>query len=57
MELEVFAGSGKQGESDGTPLESEFSYPCGIAIDNKTNFCYIADNSSHRIRCISNILE
>lgn len=48
----MFAGSGNQGDRDGEPLESEFYAPVGIAIDCKTNDCFITDNKNHRIRVI-----
>lgn len=48
----MFAGSGKQGDKDGASLESDFNYPIGIAIDPKSNNCFIADYGNNRIRTV-----
>lgn len=50
--IEVFVGSGERGEKDGSPLESQFSTPEGIAIDTKNNLIYVTDYFYHKIRVI-----
>ena len=49
--LEVFAGSGKEGVSDGQAATAEFAGPGGIAIDKAGNV-FVADSLAHRIRRI-----
>lgn len=51
-QVEVFAGSSKEGNRDGTPQESEFNGPNSIAIDHKSKTCFITDGRNHRIRTI-----
>jgi len=50
--VEVFAGSGKQGEKDGDPLECSFHGPRGIAIDTKSQTLFVSDHDNHRVRSI-----
>ncbi len=45
------AGSGTQGNQDGTALQARFYWPFGIAVDKDDNI-YVADRSNHRIRRI-----
>lgn len=47
-----FAG-GHKGNIDGELKESQFNGPTGIAIDHKTNTCYVADSENNTIRSIN----
>lgn len=56
--VEVFAGTSNTGGfRDGTSQESEFNCPNGIAIDHKTNTCFITDVKNNRIRAIKYSVE
>jgi hypothetical protein len=46
------AGTGKQGNTDGTALSAEFSGPVGLAFHDGA--LYIADTGNHRIRKLEN---
>ena len=50
--VSTLAGSGAQGNSDGTGSSASFSYPTGIAVDTGGNV-YVADSGNHKIRKIS----
>jgi hypothetical protein len=49
----VVAGDGNKQSIDGTAAECSFASPCGIAVDEKTHLCFVADKDSSRIRKIS----
>jgi hypothetical protein len=49
----VVAGDGKAQSRDGTATDCSFSHPQGIAVDEKTHACFVADSGSSRIRKIS----
>ncbi len=51
--VSTVAGTGNVGTDNGIPLNSTFTFPCGIARDVNGNF-YVADQYSHVIRKISN---
>ncbi len=46
------AGSGMQGNTDGSRGTASFSYPAGVAVDGSGNI-YVADIGNHKIRKIS----
>lgn len=48
----TFAGTGVAGFRDGTPLESLFNRPIGIAV-NSQGAVYVTESASHRIRRIA----
>lgn len=48
----TLAGSGVQGNTNGTGINAEFSNPFGVAVDNFGNV-YVADTQNHRIRKIT----
>jgi sugar lactone lactonase YvrE len=47
----TFAGS-SSGSSDGTGINAQFYFPCGVALDSSGNI-YVADTTNHRIRKIT----
>jgi hypothetical protein len=49
----VVAGDGKKQSKDGTATECSFDSPYGIAVDEKTHTCFIAEYGSSRIRKIT----
>jgi hypothetical protein len=49
----VVAGDGKGLSRDGTATDCSFYMPCGIAVDEKTHMCFIAEGGGSRIRKIS----
>jgi DNA-binding beta-propeller fold protein YncE len=49
----TLAGTGAQGSVDGTASECSFFYPEGIAVDEQTSTCFVADYGNSRIRKIS----
>ena len=54
-EVAVFAGSGgPRGGRDGRAEESDFYIPTGLAMDESSNTCFVADFWNHAIRKISN---
>jgi len=48
----TLAGSGAQGNDDGTGTSASFNHPAGIAVDSSGNV-YVADDHSHRIRKVT----
>jgi len=54
--VELVAGSGIQGFSDGASESSAFSFPTQICVDSNNNL-YVADNNNHRIRVIEQDLS
>ena len=48
-----FAGSGKQGSSDGVGANASFYGPRGITVDQQTGNVFLSDNSGHLIRKIT----
>ena len=52
-EVEVVAGSSRGAREDGRPGESSFHYPTGIAVDEASHSCFVADGGSHAIRRVS----
>lgn len=53
FEGSVLAGSGKQGEEDGTPELCSFNRPYGIAFDPTSNLCFVADYRGHTTRMLT----
>lgn len=51
-EVSTFAGSGIDGDADGTAENAQFNLPAGIAIDSQDNV-YVADFRNHSIRKIT----
>jgi hypothetical protein len=49
----VVAGDGEGKIKDGTATECSFFYPHGIAVDEKTHTCFIAEWGGSRIRKIT----
>jgi hypothetical protein len=52
-EVIVVAGDGNKQSKDGTATECSFDNPSGIAVDENTHTCFIADFGSSRIRKIT----
>lgn len=50
--VNIFAGTGNAGSSDGAPLQCSFNIPHGISVDEKTNTCFITDPGDHRVRAL-----
>lgn len=48
----TFAGSGVEGDADGTGVNAQFRAPAGMCADAQGNI-YLADDQSHRIRKIT----
>ena len=51
--VEAVAGSGRLAREDGRPDECSFHGPRGIAVDEASHSCFVADWSSHAIRRVS----
>jgi hypothetical protein len=49
----VVAGDGNKESKDGTATECSFDTPCGIAVDEHTHTCFVAEWGSSRIRKIT----
>lgn len=49
--MDIFAG-GERGDKDGKPKECSFDNPSGLAVDESTNTCFVADTDNHKIRAI-----
>jgi hypothetical protein len=49
----VVAGDGNWQSKDGTATECSFNSPFGIAVDEKTHTCFVADWMSSRLRKIT----
>jgi len=47
--VDTLAGSGVAGTEVGKALQSKFSSPYSLCIDQLSNTCYIADTNNHRI--------
>lgn len=52
-EATIIAGSGVEGCEDGIPSRSKFHTPRGLAFDELTNTCYVADFGNRSIRKFS----
>jgi hypothetical protein len=50
--VSTFAGSGSQGNTDGTGTAASFRFPRGIAIDSSDNL-YVVDVGNHTVRKIT----
>ena len=48
-----FAGTGTSGYKDGGPLEAQFNYLVGAAVNKNTNDLYVVDQQNHVIRKIT----
>lgn len=51
-ELLVLAGSGERGYRNGIGEQTQFSYPCGIALDPAGRLLYVTDYWNHALRVI-----
>ena len=51
--MEFIAGHMKEGEEDGRAAECSFSFPTGMAVDEATHSCFVADKNNHSIKKIS----
>ena len=51
--ISSFAGSGREGSSDGVGSKASFNYPFGVAVDQQTGDLFISDCSNHTIRKIT----
>ncbi len=51
--INVFAGSGSFGNSNGSLATASFYYPNSVAVDNKRNIIYVADGVNNLIREIT----
>jgi hypothetical protein len=49
----VVAGDGDKQSKDGMAKECSFANPCGIAVDEKTHTCFVADSGTSSIRKIT----
>jgi len=49
----VIAGSGEANRLDGKPDECRFYFPLGLAVDEASHLCFVADYYNHSIRKIS----
>ncbi|MBU0691628.1 redoxin domain-containing protein [bacterium] len=49
-EVRAIAGSGNQGQTDGSFLEAEFNQPQGMAYYADNHLLYVADTENHTIR-------
>ena len=52
-EVEVVAGSGRAAREDGRRDECSFNDPRGIAVDEASHSCFVAEYSSQAIRRVS----
>ena len=52
-EVEVVAGSGGGAREDGRPDECSLYTPLGIAVDEASHSCFVADYNGHAIRRVS----
>lgn len=53
MQVQTLAGDGKEGFMDGSPTQSRFNKPQGIALDSKSSYLYACDYLNNKIRKIS----
>ena len=51
--VEHFVGTGREGRMDGEGNSASFSFPSGIAVDQRTGNVFVAETGSHSIRIIS----
>ena len=51
--VEAVVGSGRAAREDGRPDECSFHVPAGIAVDEASHSCFIAEYRSHAIRRVS----
>ena len=51
--MEVVAGSGRAATEDGRPDECSFDEPRGIAVDEASHSCFVAEWNGHAIRRVS----
>ena len=47
------AGTGGMGMVDGDPNDSYFNEPTGMAVDEESKTCFVADSGSNAIRMLS----
>ena len=52
-EVTVLAGSGEEGRVDGRADQCSFSWPQGMAIDESSQSCFVADKLLSLIRKIT----
>ena len=51
--ISSFAGSGREGSSDGVGSKASFNYPLGVTVDQQTGNLFISDRGNHTIRKIT----
>ena len=51
--VEVVAGNGRGAREDGRPDECSFHGPIGIAVDEVSHSCFVAECNGHAIRRVS----
>ena len=51
--MSSFAGSGREGSSDGVGSKASFNYPLGVAVDQQTGNLFVSDRGNYTIRKIT----
>lgn len=50
--IDLFAGTGRAGNRDGTFFDAEFDEPSGLCFSKKKNLVFVADTNNHKIRIL-----
>jgi DNA-binding beta-propeller fold protein YncE len=51
--VELYAGTGSEGKRDGARVSAQFSFPTGIAVDQRTGNLFVAEAGTNCIRMIT----